>query len=403
VCELITKIKHPAVVEARDLSKSKNRLSHKKLQLRGLQQLKWAQNAGLFIETIFILCNDNPKNYAFNNIFYKVSEGIMKKITETNYLIPCVGIAKMRETETVKDFVIVLDQVQDHGNIGTIVRTGKAYGINHYIATHNDFDPYFTKLIDASRGTVFSADFHNYETPSSAILDLKEKGYQIIATSPYGKSLQNTLKLEEKPVALVVGNETNGVCEEIKVNADHLVQIPMYTEVESLNVGVATGISIYELRFKEVLAMLSKKIKETIGRKINITSQVIRTAFDKEIKKHFDVSGDQIIFLMVLKREIEMSEEQITRQFGYDKTEMNSFLQKLTNQNLVERLPEKKLKITQQGEELLSKSWPLHERFETLILNGITKAEEESFKDILKRIKNNCVEIIQQDKNNREG
>lgn len=393
--EKIKKLKNPVVQEARELARSKNRVLKNKIQLQGLEQLQWAKDAGLKIRSIFISEDENAEDYkCFSAPIYQSSDGILKKITETNYLIPAVGVAEgIANRDLSEEFVLLLDDVKDHGNIGTIIRTGKAYGINDFITTNEDFDPYIPKTIDASRGTSFKVNFRRHNTPKQAVSYLKKKGYQIIATSPYGKSLQSTVALDKKPIALVVGNETSGVCDEVLKEADHIVQIPMYTGVESLNVGVATGISIYELRLKEALTMLAEKIISSLGREVNVTSQLLRRAFDIKLKEISEFSGDQVIFLMVLKRESQMNKEQIEEQFGYSGDRLTEFISPLYEQGLIKKEYEE-LEITKEGEGLLAKLWPIHEKTENLILKDFTEEEKENLKDYLEKIQQNCIQIM---------
>ena len=393
--EKIKKLKNPLVQEARELSKRKNRILKSKIQLRGIEQIKWAKDAQLKIESIFISESENPKDYSeFSAPIYQTSNGILKKITETNYLITSVGICEASPKDDIADeFVLLLDDVKDYGNIGTIIRTGKAYGINNFITTNEDFDPYISKTIDASRGTSFKANFKRCSTPKEAVIYLREKGYQIIATSPHGKSLQSTIDLEKRPVALVVGNETTGVSDEILKEADHIVQIPMYTDVESLNVGVATGISIYELRLKEALTMLAEKIISSLGREVNVTSQLIRKAFDIKLKEISDFTGDQIIFLMVLRREDKMNEGQIGKQFGYFQDELVEFMKPLYEHSLIKKEYEE-IEITKDGQELLAKLWPVHEKIENSILDGFNNEEKKALKGYLEKIQKNCIKLM---------
>lgn len=393
----IEKLKNPLVQEARKLAISKNRRNKNKIQLRGLEQLRWAKDSRLTIKSIFISKNENLNQYnKFSAPVYQTSNGILKKITDTNYLIPCVGVAESLSDYYLDDFILLLDDVKDHGNIGTIIRTGRAYGINNFIATNKDFDPFFPKTIDASRGTSFKVNFKRYGNSKEAVSSLKEHGYQIIATSPYGESLQSMIDLDKKPIALVVGNESSGVSDEVLEEANHIVQIPMHTEVESLNVGVATGISIYELRLKEALIMLSEKILDTIGRDINVTSQLIRKAFNIKISesKITNFTGDQIIFLMVLKRESKINEEQIKEQFGYYDDRLKKFINPLYEDKLIKKEYEE-IEITAKGEELLAKLWPILEKIENIILKGFKEEEKQELNAYLDRIKNNCLRVME--------
>ncbi|AZO95133.1 hypothetical protein D7D81_11370 [Halocella sp. SP3-1] len=395
VVEIIKKLKHQVVQEARELSKSKNRIAENKIQLRGLEQIKWAWDAGLEIKSIIISNNENLADYkGIPCQIYQTSNGILKKITGTNYLVESVGIAEGPPIKgELDEFVLLLDNVKDHGNIGTIIRSGMAYGIKDYLTTSDDLDPYMPKTIDASRGTNFKVFFRRHSHPQEAVSYLKEKGYQIIATSPHGKSLQSTIKLDKKPVALVVGNETSGVSDEVLKAADHIVQIPMYTGVESLNVGVATGISIYELRLKEVLTMLADKIMASLGREINVTSQLIRKAFNIKLKEISEYTGDHIIFLMVLKREFQMNEEQIEKQFGYFSNSLKIFLKPLFENNLIKKERDE-IEITKTGEELLAKLWPIHEKTENILLQEFTEKEKKELRRYLGKIQQNCIRVM---------
>ncbi|EOW9529297.1 TrmH family RNA methyltransferase [Bacillus cytotoxicus] len=387
----ISKLKDPLIQEARNLSQSKFRRNTKKLLLYGIEQLQWAFENNLHIEHIFISDKELYSAYEEYQIpIYQVSEGILKKITGTNYVIPCVAVAHILEMDSTNNFTIVFDGVQDHGNIGTIIRTGSAYGINNYISTNESFDPFYSKIIDASRGTVFTSKFLKLPDSNETIQYLKKEGYQIIATSPKGKSLQSLLELEKKPIALILGNETNGISEEIINNADSLIQIPMSNSVESLNVGVAAGISIYELKMKEVITMLQEHIKKSIGRDISITLDTLKNSYNKKLQEVSNFNVDQIIFLMVLNSKENISKEDIKENFINGNDTLSVFLKSLfTNHLIVEHC--NNISITQHGKEILTKLWPIHEQIENLAFKGFSKFEKESFINSLSRIKNNLI------------
>jgi TrmH family RNA methyltransferase len=113
------------------------------------------------------------------------------------------------------DFVLVLDRVQDHGNLGTIIRTASAFGIRELISTTTELDIYFKKVVSASRGKAFEAHLYAFTSAHAVIAALKQRGYQIVATSPHARDIQAMVPLQHKPVALVVGNETEGVSDEL--------------------------------------------------------------------------------------------------------------------------------------------------------------------------------------------
>lgn len=146
------------------------------------------------------------------------------------------------------DFAVVLDGVRDPGNLGTIVRTAVALGVGDIVCTDAETDLTGRRVLDASRAAVLRAAIHRYPSPLDAVTALREQGFEVVATSSHGTVAQADTPLRGGRVALVVGNETDGVRPEVLAAADHVVRIPMAGGVESLNVGVATGISLYELR-----------------------------------------------------------------------------------------------------------------------------------------------------------
>jgi TrmH family RNA methyltransferase len=146
------------------------------------------------------------------------------------------------------DFAVVLDGVRDPGNLGTIVRTAVALGVDDVVCTDPATDLTSRRVLDASRAAVLRAAIHRYDTPLAAVMALREAGFEVVATSSHGPVVQAETPLRGHRVALVVGNESAGVEPEVLAAADHVVRIPMAGGVESLNVGVAAGISVYELR-----------------------------------------------------------------------------------------------------------------------------------------------------------
>ncbi len=149
--------------------------------------------------------------------------------------------------EAYGDFTVVLDGVRDPGNLGTIVRTAVALGVADVVCTDADTDLTSRRVLDASRAAVLRAAVHRYPTPVAAVQALRRLGFEVVATSSHASVVQAETPVRGKRVALVVGNETDGVAPDVLAAADHVVRIPMAGGVESLNVGVATGISLYEL------------------------------------------------------------------------------------------------------------------------------------------------------------
>ncbi len=391
----ITTLKDEKVQFAKSLNYTKESIKNKKFLIEGEEALNWAINSNIKIDYIFISKNEQNliKKYSDFNVF-TLTEGLLKKITETNYLIPIVAVGNIKENKGNKDFLVVLDNLQDFGNIGTIVRTCSAFGINEIISTKRQIDFYKRKAIDSSRGKIYSTNIKLFDNSEDTINWLKQNNYQIITTSPYGDKIQSLVKLDGKPIALILGNETEGVNEEFLLNSDLTIQIPMSGNVESLNVGVAAGISIYELKLKQILGIIVQKIRATLGREINVTAMFIKEVLDKELKKVSDLSSTQLVFLMVLKCDEVMTVTDMQKQFGITDIELESFLYPLSEKLYINKVSNDNLIITEIGAETIGKLWSVVENAENKILEIFTENEKQQLLYLTDKLKNRCLELI---------
>ncbi len=404
--EPITSIKDPRVVEARELASAMGRGRRRKCLLEGAESIQWALEAHLPVEHVFYhaAIHDDPLLITLREKgipCYAVTDGILKKISDTSYLVPYIGVAHLpRERlpqDAMGDLVIVLDRVLDHGNIGTIIRTASAFGVRDIVSTTPDLDIYFKKIVIASRGKVFDVNVLHFHAGPAAITALKQKGYQVVATSPHAKDIQALAPLQPKPVALIVGNETEGIADDIVQLADVVVQIPMSGLVESLNVGVATGISLYELKFRMVLSMLVRYIRATFGREVNVTSKMIMMAFDAQLKKVSELNGLQVLLLMILKCDQIMTMEQVGKDLAMFGQELAALLEPLLRKAYIQYAQpndEHAIQLTDEGERALAQLWNVVERAENQVLSGFSEHEKKQLTDFLQRIQANCVAMI---------
>lgn len=391
----ITSLKDDKIQLAKSLSSSKGRIDSGKFLIEGNDAIKWAINSGVKIDFILLTKQTKGLHKLYSSIdTYLVSDGLLKKVTDTSYLIPIVAIGKGNKKTQSTDFVVILDNLKDFGNIGTIVRTCHAFGIDTVLSTRNNLDLFQRKTVDSSRGRVFSTNFKTFQNPSNTIAYLKKKNYQIVTTSPYGDKIQSQISLSDRPVALIVGNESDGVSDDFIKYADMTVQIPMQSSVESLNVGVATGISIYELKLKQVLGMIEKKIKSTLGREVNVVATMIREVLDKELKKVSDLSSTQLVFMMVLKCDSVMNILDAQKQFGLPDKEVKSFFEPLLLKGFINTDTSNNLTITETGVETIGKLWAIIENAENKILVDFTDSEKVELKRLIEKIKKKCIETI---------
>lgn len=394
--EIISSLKSEYIQTARELKSIKGRKFSGKILLEGEEIISWALKNEVKIEFI-ITSLENIKlfNDSIDSIIpvFKTTEGLMKKITDTKYLIPIIAVGHIDYKETDNDFILVLDNVKDFGNIGTIIRTAQAFGIKKVVFTGNEIDLFQKKTIEASRGTVFKTQFDCFNSPEETLKYLRKNNYQIISTSPYGSRLQSLVNLKNKPVALIVGNETSGISEFIIKNSDFTIQIPLQENVESLNVGVAAGISVYELKLKQVINMIEQKIKSTLGREVNVASILIRDALDKELKKASFLSSHQLVFIMVLKCDEKMSKVEIQKQFGIPDSDFVDFLKPLKDNGFIWENSPGYFSITEKGIEIIGKLWTIVENTENKIFSKFSMEEKAMFMNMISRIKENCLKI----------
>src|SRR5699024_7948525 len=148
--------------------------------------------------------------------------------------------------KVLNEHLLLVDAIQDPGNLGTIIRTADAVGMSQIILGTGTVDVYNDKVIRASQGSIFHIPIK--QAPLLNIIkELKRSNYTIWASA-----LQNAINYRdaerEKKIALIVGNEGAGISEKILKEADKVVKIPIYGQAESLNVSVAAGILMYQMR-----------------------------------------------------------------------------------------------------------------------------------------------------------
>lgn len=191
------------------------------------------------------LVKDKKYQIVSDQVFKKISDtvtpqGIVAVVKQKSYRIDYIIEKRNKE----KSCIVVLDRLQDPGNMGTIVRTGEAAGISGIIMSKDSADIYNPKVIRSTMGSIFRVPFAIVDDLAAAVDTLKDNGITTYAAHLKGE-LYNSGSLT-KDCALLIGNEARGLSEEISAKADKLIKIPMHGKVESLNAAVATAILMYE-------------------------------------------------------------------------------------------------------------------------------------------------------------
>ena len=152
--------------------------------------------------------------------------------------------------DDIEGDVVILDDVQDPGNVGTIIRTMIATDFRNLILTKGSVDVYNPKTVRATMSGIFKLNVI-YETSENIVKFLKEKNYLTISTALHEDSISYDEIEQKERNAYIFGHEGGGVSDYLIENSDIKAIIPIYGNIESLNVSVATGVFLYKMREKK--------------------------------------------------------------------------------------------------------------------------------------------------------
>lgn len=153
---------------------------------------------------------------------------------------PYIGICNFLELKKIQEEkILILNKINDPGNLGTIIRTANSFNIKNIIV--EGVDIYNSKVIRATQGAIFNMNIFNVNDLKKEILELKKQNYKIVGSLLDKNSIDyRNLKLDKEKFALVLGNEANGIEKNIIELLDYKVYIPI--EFDSLNVAIAAAI-----------------------------------------------------------------------------------------------------------------------------------------------------------------
>lgn len=234
---MITSVDNKRIVEVCKLNNKKYRKENNLFLVEGNHLIEEAYQNGLLKEV-----------YSLNETKYEnsfvVSPNVMRKISTLDSIPDIVGVCKFKKEGELGNKLLILDNIQDPGNLGTIIRSAVAFNIDTIVLSADTVDLYNSKVIRATEGMLFNINIINRDL-IPFITSIK-KEYKIYATDvKEGILLKNIEK--NKKCAIIMGNEGNGVKKEIKELCDENINISINKSCESLNVAVATSIILYEL------------------------------------------------------------------------------------------------------------------------------------------------------------
>ena len=237
---LYTSINNPKIKKLNLLKQKKYRDKENIFLVEGDHLVKEAYNNGYLKELLV----PEGSEYKLEVETNEINETVIKYLTSLKTPTGIFGICEKKKMTLKEGKILVLDNVQDPGNVGTIIRSSVAFNIDTIVVNESCADIYSDKVIRASQGMIFSANIIK-EDLNSFIPQIK-KTHKVFATKvDNGKELKNIEKL--KNFVIIMGSEGKGVSPSLLNLADEYLYIPMNGKCESLNVAVATSIILYYL------------------------------------------------------------------------------------------------------------------------------------------------------------
>ena len=231
------------MISSVDNSKIKTLLKLKQSKYRKQEQMFIVDGAHLVSEARLASVLIEAYSIEEKEGYVQVSETVMKKVCNTDTVVKEIGLCRMLTKTEITDKVLILDGIQDPGNMGSLMRSACAFGFDTIFIGTGSADIYNDKVIRSSQGAIFKLNFL-FGNVCDFVKNLSHKVYGTNVES--GIPLKE-IKKEDK-LAIILGNEGNGISKEVNALGLDNIFIPM-RNTESLNVAVAGSIILYEFGF----------------------------------------------------------------------------------------------------------------------------------------------------------
>lgn len=254
--QVITSKDNESIKKIKKLNEKKYRDEENCYIVEGIKIIAEAIEENANIQKI-VICEECIKDDGIDKeLLYKISKYeciyVSKKVfvSITNVGTP-QGILAVIEKDANnfnidynEDLIVVLDGIQDPGNLGTILRTVDSVGLNQILVSKGTADCYNPKVVRSTMGAIFRVKIIECENLEKTLKEVRKHKFKLVVTSLQTEKSLYDVKFDKK--VIVIGNEANGVEPNIQDMADEKIKIPMLGKTESLNASVATGIVLYE-------------------------------------------------------------------------------------------------------------------------------------------------------------
>lgn len=238
-------------------NKSKVRAEQGAFVVEGIKMFEESKTGGHLIkayvsETFYKEKSQEESNYFDTFPHEIVSDGVFKEAADT--MTPQGIMAIVRKPDyTLESFIkkdalnlMILEDLRDPGNLGTIIRTGEGAGFDGIILSKTSVDVYNPKVIRSTMGAIYRMPIVYVDNLIQILDTLKSENISIYAAHLQGASPYDRISYSKKS-AVLIGNEANGLSDEAAKASDYRIKIPMEGQVESLNAAIAAGILMYEV------------------------------------------------------------------------------------------------------------------------------------------------------------
>lgn len=253
--QIITSKDNENIKSIKKLKERKYRDLNNEYIIEGIKIIKEAINEKAHIKKIIICEECLANNLLDDKLLYEIAKydciyatrKIFETITDVSKpqgILAIVDKNNTREINYKEDIIIALDGIQDPGNLGTILRTIDSANLTQVIVSKDTVDAYNQKVVRSTMGAIFRINVIEVDNLKEALKDAKKHKYKVMCTDLSAN--KNIYETDYNKKVLVIGNEANGVTQEILEFADEKIIIPMLGKTESLNASVATSIIVYE-------------------------------------------------------------------------------------------------------------------------------------------------------------
>ena len=245
--QILTSAKNTRVLAWRSLRDKKGRDAQDAFLVEGVKMVREAVSSGFALQAVLLREGEDLSFEIPSSVpVFLLPPHIFQSVSDTKTPQGVAAVLSRRVRPLSGTRFLALDGIQDPGNMGTMIRTADAAGFDGLLLSPDCVDIFSPKVLRATMGSIFRMSFAFPKDLPAALQNLREKGFSVLSSQLDGNSFYDRENVASSFV-LIVGNEGNGVSDQVKAVSTHQLRLPMRGGAESLNAAVAAGIMMYDL------------------------------------------------------------------------------------------------------------------------------------------------------------